>query len=110
MRSAPGAPPRQPNVLVRATGLAGTALLAAALLAWSGPATASGWNQSTAEATLWQLLNGARANNGLNVLVQHGTLVSIARWRSQDMVERNYFDHTILGTGYQVYHWDDMNG
>jgi len=110
MRSAPASLRRQPNVLLRATGLASTALVAAALLAWSGPATASAWDQASAEATLWQLLNGARANNGLNVLVQHGTLVSIARWRSQDMIQRNYFDHTVLGTGYQVYHWYDMNG
>lgn len=110
MRSAPGALRRQPNVLARAAGLAATALMAAVLMAWSGPATAAGWDQATAEATLWQLLNGTRANNGLNVLIQHGTLVGIARWRSQDMIERNYFDHTILGTGYQVYHWFDLNG
>jgi uncharacterized protein YkwD len=110
MRSAPGALRRRPNVLARATGLAATTLMAAVLLAWSGPATAAGWDQATAEATLWQLLNGTRANNGLNVLIQHGTLVGIARWRSQDMIQRNYFDHTILGTGYQVYHWYDLNG
>jgi hypothetical protein len=91
-------------------GLAATALMAAVLLAGSGPATAAGWDQASAEATLWQLLNGTRANNGLNVLVQHGTLVGIARWRSQDMIERNYFSHDVLGTGYQVYHWYDLNG
>jgi len=96
--------------MARAVSLAGTALLAAAVLAWSGPTTAGAWDQSTAEATLWQLLNGARANNGLNVLIHHGTLQSIARWRSQDMIERNYFSHTILGTSYQVYHWYDTNG
>lgn len=110
MRFAPDSSRRQPNVLLRATSLAGTALLAAAVLAWSGPATASGWDQSSAEATMWQLLNGARANNGLNVLIQDGTLVALARWRSQDMIQRDYFDHTVLGTGYQVYHWYDLNG
>lgn len=110
MRPVPGALQRQPNVLARAAALAGSALLAAAVLAWSGPAPASGWSQSAAESTLWQLLNGARANNGLNVLIQHETLVSIARWRSQDMIERNYFSHTILGTSYLVYHWYDLNG
>lgn len=83
--------------------------MAAALLAWT-PQTATGWNQSNAEATLWQLLNGARVNNGLSPLQQNGTLVSLARWRSKDMVERDYFDHTILGTSYQVYHWYDLNG
>lgn len=83
--------------------------MAAALLAWN-PQPASGWNQSSAETTLWQLLNGARVNNGLSPLQQNGTLVSLARWRSKDMVDRSYFDHYVLGTGYQVYHWYDLNG
>jgi len=100
---------RRPGVLGRASALTGTALLAAALLAWS-PAPASGWNQGSAEATLWQLMNGARVNNGLRAVQQHATLVSLARWRSKDQVQRNYFDHTILGTSYQVYHWYDQNG
>ncbi len=101
---------RQPRrVMARALGLSGTALLAAALLAWA-PQPATGWNQSSAEATVWQLLNGARVNNGRNPLTQHATLVSLARWRSQDMVDRDYFSHVILGTSYQVYHWYDSNG
>ena len=83
--------------------------MASALLA-STPQHVTGWNQGAAEATLFQLLNGARANNGLPAVQQHGTLVSLARWRSQDQVDRDYFDHTVLGTGYQVYHWYDMNG
>jgi hypothetical protein len=83
--------------------------MAAALLTWA-PATTTGWNQGSAEATLWQLMNGARVNNGRRAVVQHGTLVSLARWRSKDQVQRDYFSHTILGTGYQVYHWYDTNG
>lgn len=101
---------RQPRrVVARALGLSGTALLAAALLAWT-PQPATGWDQSSAEATVWQLLNGARVNNGRNPLTQQATLGSLARWRSQDMVDRDYFDHVVLGTGYQVYHWYDTNG
>lgn len=101
---------RQPRrVVARALTLSGTALLAAALLAWT-PQPATGWDQSSAEATVWQLLNGARVNNGRNPLTQQATLVSLARWRSQDMVDRDYFDHVVLGTGYQVYHWYDTNG
>lgn len=101
---------RQPRrVGARALTLSGTALLAAALLAWT-PQPATGWDQSSAEATVWQLLNGARVNNGRNPLTQQATLVSLARWRSQDMVDRDYFDHVVLGTGYQVYHWYDTNG
>jgi len=83
--------------------------MAAALLAWS-PQPATSWNQSSAEQTLWQLLNGARVNNGLQPLTQHSTLVSLAQWRSKDMIDRNYFSHTILGTSWQVYHWYDSNG
>lgn len=101
--------PRSPRVLRRAIGLAGTALMAAALLTWA-PAPTTGWNQSSAEGTLWQLMNGARVNNGRRAVLQHGTLVSLARWRSKDQVQRDYFSHTILGTGYQVYHWYDTNG
>ena len=100
-------PPRR--VLARAAALAATSLMAAALLAWNAD-PASGWNQSSAEATVWQLTNGARVNNGLRALQQHSTLVSLARWRSKDQIERNYFSHTILGTNYQIYHWYDLNG
>jgi uncharacterized protein YkwD len=103
-------PRRQPRrIMARAIALSGTALLAAALIAWT-PQPTTGWDQSSAEATLWQLLNGDRTNNGLAPLGNHSTLVSLARWRSQDMVDRDYFNHTVLGTGYQVYHWYDTNG
>lgn len=95
--------------MARAIALSGTALLAAALLAWT-PQPATGWDQSAAEATLWQLLNGARTNNGVAPLAKHNTLVSLARWRSKDMVDRDYFSHTVKGTNYQVYHWYDTNG
>jgi uncharacterized protein YkwD len=80
------------------------------MLLASSPAPATGWQQGAAEATLFQLMNGARVNNGRRAVQQNGTLVSLARWRSKDQVDRNYFDHTILGTGYQVYHWYDLNG
>ena len=94
--------------MARALALSGTALLGAALLVWA-PQPTTGWNQSSAETTLWQLLNGDRVNNGLPPLTKHSTLVSIARWRSKDMVDRDYFNHVILGTSYQVYHWYDLN-
>ena len=61
------------HTIARASALAGTALMAAAaLLAQPQPAT--GWNQWAAEATLWQLLNGARINNGRRAVS------STARW------------------------------
>jgi uncharacterized protein YkwD len=97
------------HAIARAAALAGTALTAAALLAWA-PQPATGWNQASAESTLFQLMNGARVNNGRRAVQQHSTLVSLARWRSKDLVDRDYFSHVILGTGYQVYHWYDLNG
>ena len=101
---------RARSATARAALLGGTALLGAAAFATVGATPTTGWNQSSAEATLWQLTNGARANNGLRVLQQNGTLVGLARWRSKDEVQRNYFSHTILGTSYEVYHWYDTNG
>ncbi len=41
---------------------------------------------------------------------QHGTLVSLARWRSSDMLAKNYFSHTIAGCGCLVYAYYDSNG
>ncbi|HEX2193360.1 MAG TPA: CAP domain-containing protein [Candidatus Limnocylindria bacterium] len=101
---------RRPHAVRRAIGLAGVALLGAAMLTGVPQQAVTGWNQGSAEATLWQLMNGARVANGRRAVVQHGTLVSLARWRSRDQVQRNYFSHTILGTGYEVYHWYDQNG
>jgi hypothetical protein len=69
---------RPERIVARTSALAGTALLAAALLAWT-PSVATGWNQSSAESTLWQLMNGARVNNGLRPVQQSGTMVSLAR-------------------------------
>ncbi len=97
------------GIVARTLGLAGISLIAAAVLAWT-PSVATGWNQGTAEATLWQLMNGARVNNGLRPVQQNSTLVSLARWRSKDQIQRDYFSHTVLGTSYQVFHWYDLNG
>jgi uncharacterized protein YkwD len=100
---------RPRRVTVRAIGLAAGAFAAAALLTWN-PAQATGWDQGSAEGTLWQLLNGARVNNGVAPLQSHGTLVGLARWRSSDMIQRDYFSHTILGSGCEVYCYYDSNG
>jgi uncharacterized protein YkwD len=100
---------RPRRITARALGLGLSAVLAAAALGWSPMAT-SGWNQGAAEGTLWQLLNGARVNNGMAPLQSHGTLVSLARWRSSDMLQRNYFSHTIPGCGCLVYAYYDSNG
>jgi len=101
---------RKPGRVLGRTVLFGaSALFAAGLLTWA-PAAVTGWNQGGAEGTLWQLLNGARVNNGMAPLQQNGTLVGIARWRSQDMLDRDYFSHTIPGCGCAVYAYYDQNG
>ncbi|HSK94937.1 MAG TPA: CAP domain-containing protein [Candidatus Angelobacter sp.] len=101
--------PHPRRVTFRTLGLGLSALVAAAALATS-PAPTTGWDRSYAETTLWQLMNGARVNNGLAPLQSHGTLVSLARWRSQDMLDRSYFSHTIPGCGCDVYVYYTSNG
>jgi uncharacterized protein YkwD len=105
--STPIARPRR--IIARTLAFGISALLAAGLLTWNPPST-TGWNQGSAEATLWQLLNGARTNNGMAPLQQNGTLVSLARSRSSDMLNRNFFSHTIPGCGCLVYVQYDSNG
>ena len=96
--------------LRRAGGLATLSLLVAAMMAWT-PAITAAWNQSSAEATLWQLTNGDRVNNGVRPIQQNTTLVSIARWRSRDMIVNNYFSHNIPACGgCLVFHYYDTNG
>ncbi|MEA2651117.1 MAG: hypothetical protein QOI85_838 [Chloroflexota bacterium] len=107
--SVPAIARRPRRIIARTLVFGASALLAAGLLTWS-PSATSGWNQGSAEATLWQLLNGARTNNGLAPVQQHGTLVAIARGRSADMLNRDYFSHTIPGCGCLVYAQYDANG
>jgi len=105
--STPIARPRR--IIARTLAFGISAQLAAGLLTWN-PASTTGWNQGSAEATLWQLLNGARTNNGMAPLQQNGTLVSLARSRSSDMLNRDFFSHTIPGCGCLVYVQYDSNG
>ena len=81
--------------------------LAAVLLA---PSPLSSFDRPSSEATLWQLLNGARTNNGMAPLQQHSTLIELARWRSVDMLAKDYFSHTVAGCGCLVYASYDAAG
>jgi uncharacterized protein YkwD len=73
-----------------------------ATFAWS-----EGSFDSGSEQELLALHNRARASAGRRALRWDAALGSIARSRSQDMIQRNYFDHTIKGTGRHV--WDVMS-
>ena len=63
-------------------------------LAWDGGAFSS-----ASEKELIALTNRSRASAGLKALKVDSTLSSIARWRSKDMIDRDYFSHSIPGYG-----------
>ena len=100
---------RPRRIIARTLGLGVSTLVAASLVTWT-PAVTTAWSQGAAESTLWQLMNGARTNNGMAPVQSHGTLVGIARWRSSDMLAKDYFSHTIAGCGCLVYAYYDSNG
>jgi len=89
---------RRPSPLLLALliGLGSFASLAAParVAAWS-----SGTFSSTSERELIALTNRSRASAGLRSLRVDSTLTSVARWRSKDMIERDYFSHDIPGYG-----------
>jgi uncharacterized protein YkwD len=89
---------RHSLILVLTAAFAATALGIAAI-----PAPVLAWDSSSFsssdEQALFALTNQARASAGLSTLKWDSTLASIARWRSQDMIDNNYFSHTIPGVG-----------
>ncbi len=72
----------------------GTLALPGEVLGWS----ANTFNSSS-ERQLFSLTNQARASAGKRTLRWDATLASIARGRSKDMINRNYFSHSIPGAG-----------
>jgi hypothetical protein len=58
---------------------------------------ASGIDIPAAEQQWLELINADRAAYGLPPLAPDPRLMEIARWRSEDMVARNYFSHDIGG-------------
>ena len=69
----------------------------------AAPSSASAWSQgqfsASSESQLVALTNQSRAAAGLKALKVDSTLRSIARWRSKDMIDRDYFSHDIPGCG-----------
>jgi uncharacterized protein YkwD len=80
------------------------------VFALAAPSATFGWSSgsfsSSSESTLVTLTNRARANAGLRSLKVDSTLTSVARWRSKDMINRDYFSHSIPGYG-KV--WDKLH-
>jgi hypothetical protein len=62
-------------------------------------AWAEGAFSADSEADLVALTNRSRANAGLKALKVSSTLKAVARWRSKDMINRDYFSHDIPGYG-----------
>ena len=90
------------------------ALLVALLLALTslgGIAAPAGvratWDVDGADAAsedlLASLTNQSRADGGMRTLAVDLELVELARWRSQDMAEREYFSHAIPPAGTKVF-------
>jgi uncharacterized protein YkwD len=77
------------------------------------PATTFAWSSgafsSASEQQLLALTNQARSSAGRKTLRWDGALASIARWRSKDMIQRDYFSHDIPGGG-QVFDEMDQRG
>jgi uncharacterized protein YkwD len=80
------------------------------IFAYASPSRTFGWDassfSSSSEAQLVTLTNRSRANAGLKALKVDSTLTSVARWRSKDMITRDYFSHSIPGYG-KV--WDKLH-
>ena len=79
------------------------ALVASSVGVMAAPAATLGWSpnafSSASEQQLMALTNQARASAGRKALRWDSALGSIARWRSRDMIKRDYFSHDIPGAG-----------
>lgn len=64
----------------------------------------SNLSMTTAEQTIFNLVNKARSGAGLSELKVDNELLRVARIKSQDMVDNNYFSHNspIYGTPFQM--------
>lgn len=60
-------------------------------------ASAASLDVATAEAAFLDLLNADRAAAGLPPLQADPRLMELARWRSEDLIARNYISHDIGG-------------
>jgi uncharacterized protein YkwD len=88
----------RPSALLIALAFAATSVFSMATpsvtLAWDAGAASS-----ASEKQLIALTNQSRAAAGLKALKTDATLTAVARWRSKDMIARDYFSHDIPGFG-----------
>lgn len=99
------AAPAAPRTLPGRRAALSIALLFAvtSVVALAHPAPTLAWDEgafsSASEKALVALTNRSRAAAGLKALKVSSTLTSVARWRSKDMIQRDYFSHDIPGYG-----------
>jgi uncharacterized protein YkwD len=91
--------------------LTAPALISASLLTTAGVAPTLAWSgssfSSASEHELLGLTNDARSAAGLPALRWDTSLASIARWRSEDMIDRDFFSHNIPPSGEMA--WDVLD-
>ncbi|MGP1675271.1 MAG: CAP domain-containing protein, partial [Candidatus Limnocylindrales bacterium] len=87
----------------RIAGLVALVFALTSVVGLSHPSPAAAWSDgsynSASEKQLIALTNRSRASAGLKALKVDSTLTSVARWRSKDMIARDYFSHDIPGYG-----------
>ena len=96
--------PATPDMPARRLALAVALLVGlTSVIALAHPAPTLAWDanafSSSSEKALIALTNRSRAAAGLKSLKVSSTLTSVARWRSKDMIRRDYFSHDIPGYG-----------
>jgi len=88
---------------LRSSTVVGTSLLLVGFLAVAAIASVLAIDPQQAEQELIVLTNVDRTSNGVPALVPDQALKGVARSRSEDMVARNYFSHSIPPDGHQVF-------
>jgi uncharacterized protein YkwD len=79
--------------------VAGLALLIAPAV---GQAATKASHQASSEQQVLSLLNGVRRQHGLRALTASAQLRSVARVHSDDMLQRDYFDHDSPNEAWDV--------
>jgi len=105
-RHAPAVRSRRPFAgLAVAVALALTLATPGAVFAWGANSYSS-----ADEQLLITLTNQARAAAGLPAIREDPALTDMARWRSKDMIDGNYFSHTIPPDGKKVFDYLSASG
>ena len=106
--------PRHAPSATRRRSAGGLALVAALTVAIALPTSVFAWEangfSAADEALLVTLTNQARAAAGLPALKVDAELTAMARWRSKDMIVRDYFSHSIPPDGKKVFAYLHADG